>query len=201
MIYKRVFKRLVDIFLSIIGLLILLPIFIIIAIIIKIDSKGAIIYKANRVGKNEKNFQFYKFRTMYPNSSRISITVGEHDPRITKVGYYLRKMKLDEIPQLINVLIGDISIVGPRPDVEEFKEFYKKYNPNYYQFKPGITSYSSIFFRSESTIYVNDDNPKETYINYTIPKKVELDSIYFSRISLKTDLNIIFKTLYKIIKA
>lgn len=197
---KLFVKRLFDIFFSTIGIILLLPVIIIIAIFIKLDSKGPVFYKSKRIGLNEKEFMFFKFRTMRPNSDSSSITVGDRDDRITKIGYFLRKNKLDEIPQLINVFLGDISFVGPRPDVEKYKEIYRKHYPNYYKFKPGITSYSSIFFRNESELYTDVDNPELMYINDTIPKKVELDMKYFNSISLFTDISIILKTLKKVVK-
>lgn len=199
MIKKIFIKRIFDFVFSMIGILLLLPVFLIIGVFIKIDSTGPIIYRARRIGLNEKVFFLYKFRTMCSNSDEISITVGNRDERITRPGYFLRNTKLDEIPQLFNVLIGDISFVGPRPDVPIYKKYYKKYFPDYYKIKPGITSYSSIYFRHESELYKNVKNPEFVYINKTIPEKVELDKDYFNNVSLYTDIIIILKTLKKII--
>lgn len=192
-------KRLFDIVFSFIGLFVFSPLFIIIALLIKLDSKGPILYKANRVGKKEKLFTFLKFRTMKPNSDKSAITVGDNDNRITRVGIFLRKSKLDELPQLLNVLKGDISFVGPRPDVGKYINDYKKHFIYYYEMKPGITSYSSIFFTDESQLYVNVANPEKKYIEYTIPKKVELDKTYYENTSVLTDIKIIIKTITHII--
>jgi lipopolysaccharide/colanic/teichoic acid biosynthesis glycosyltransferase len=131
----------------------------------------------------------------------MSITVGNRDPRVTNVGYYLRKYKLDELPQLFNVLKGDMSIVGPRPDVPYFDEYYIKHLPEYYRMKPGITSYSSIYFSDEDELYKNSEDPINDYICNTIPKKVELDKKYYKESGVITDLSIIFKTLKKFFKA
>lgn len=197
---RLIIKRLFDFTFSLFGIILFIPVFFIVGILIKLDSKGPIIYKAKRIGLHEKEFIFYKFRTMRPNSDNYSITIGDKDDRITNFGYFLRKTKLDEIPQLINVLIGDLSFVGPRPDLYKYKEFYKKYFSDYFKFKPGITSYSSIFFRNESELYIDEDDPELVYINKTIPKKVELDKKYFSSISLSKDINLILKTLKKVLE-
>lgn len=193
-------KRSFDLFFAILGIIILSPVFVIIGILIKLDSMGPIFYKGKRIGQFEKEFIFYKFRTMRPNSDKSAITVGDKDPRITRVGYYLRKTKLDELPQLINVLTGELSFVGPRPDVIKYKEYYKNEFEEYYNHKPGITSYSSIYFSNESELYKNVENPEKIYIEKTIPQKVELDIKYFTNSSAIKDLGIIFLTFVKIFK-
>ena len=194
-------KRIFDVVFSLMGIIIFLPFFPIIALLIRLDSKGGIIYKSKRVGKNRKQFYIFKFRTMYPYSYQLSITVGSRDNRITRVGYYLRKYKLDEIPQLINVLRGDMSIVGPRPDLPEFEQYYLQYMNNYYSLKPGITAYSSIYFFNESELYVNSKDPDREYIEKTIPKKVKLDREYYNHHGVSTDVAIVLKTVVKILKS
>ncbi|MGM0583003.1 MAG: sugar transferase [Bacteroidota bacterium] len=193
-------KRIFDFFVALIGLVLLSPLWILIALAIVLDSKGGVLYVSKRVGQDEKLFDFFKFRTMSPNNDKSGITVGNKDPRITKVGYILRKYKLDEIPQLINVLKGDMSVVGPRPDIPGYNSYYKQEFDRYYQIKPGITSYSSIFFSNESELYKNSPNPEKAYIEKTIPKKVELDKTYFNNQNLLTDIKILVKTVKKVIQ-
>lgn len=193
-------KRIFDFVVSLFGLIILFPLLIIVGVLIKFDSKGPILYRSKRIGKDKKDFILYKFRTMKVNSDFSYITVGDADERITRLGFYLRKYKIDELPQLINVLVGDLSFVGPRPDVPKYKHYYEKLFPDYFSIRPGITSYASIYFRDESEIYLNADNPEEVYILSTIPQKVELDKKYYSQINLKTDIQIIFKTILVILK-
>lgn len=193
------YKRIFDVVLSFFGLVILSPVLIIISILVIVDSGHPIFYIAKRVGQFESEFTIIKFRTMKRNSDDFAITVSDKDPRITRLGYILRKLKIDEFPQLFNVLIGNMSFVGPRPDVKEYKKYYKKLFPNYFQLKPGITSYSSIYFANESKLYENVDDPEKVYINKTIPKKVELDKKYYYKRSLIADLEIIFKTFKNIL--
>jgi lipopolysaccharide/colanic/teichoic acid biosynthesis glycosyltransferase len=188
-------KRLLDLVLSISGLIITSPLFLVIAILILLDSRGGIIYKSKRVGKNQKPFDLYKFRSMYPNSDKSSITVGNRDPRITKTGYWLRKYKLDELPQLVNVLKGEMSFVGPRPDVPVYSDYYIREMPEYYQMKPGITSYSSLHFANESELYTQVTDPEKVYITQTIPEKIRLDREYYKNMGVFTDIRIILKTL------
>ena len=142
-------KRIFDIFWSVVGLLFLWPLLLMVAVIIKLTSKGAVLYSGKRVGMNENEFFCHKFRTMKLNSDGMSITVGDRDPRVTSIGVILRKLKMDELPQLWNVLKGEMSFVGPRPDTAKYVEYYKKEYPDYYKFKPGITSPSSVLFHIE----------------------------------------------------
>jgi lipopolysaccharide/colanic/teichoic acid biosynthesis glycosyltransferase len=194
-----IIKRIFDLLSAFLGIIILLPIFFLLSLLIIIDSRGSIFYLADRVGKNEKIFKLIKFRTMYPNSDSLSITIGNNDPRVTRIGRFLRKTKLDELPQLFNVIKGQISLVGPRPDVPKYKEYYKKLFPDYYDMKPGITCYSSIYFADESEIYVGKENPEKIYIESTIPQKVKLDKKYYLERSFFTDIKIIIITLLKIL--
>lgn len=191
-------KRILDIILSFPGIFLLSPLFLFISLLIILDSRGGVIYRSRRVGRYQKPFEVFKFRTMYPNKDNLKLTIGERDPRITRAGYYLRKYKLDELPQLYNVLRGEMSIVGPRPDVPEYCDYYLGLMSGYYYMKPGITCYSSIYFSNESELYQESEDPERLYINHVIPKKVELDREYFARQGVFTDISIIFKTLGKI---
>lgn len=192
-------KRLFDIFFSFFGLLILLPFFILIGLIIVIDSKGGIFYQQIRVGKSNKEFGLYKFRTMKPDSDKKGLlTVGGRDPRITSIGYYLRKYKLDELPQLINVFIGDMSLVGPRPEVRKYVDMYSKEQQRVLLVKPGITDYASIEYFNENELLGKSDNPEQTYINEVMPAKLKINLKYIEEYSILTDFKIIFKTIGKI---
>jgi len=193
-------KRIFDIFWSLWGLVFLSPLLIVVAIAVKLTSKGPVLYSGRRVGKGETEFFCHKFRTMKLNSDGISITVGDRDPRVTSIGIILRKLKMDELPQLWNVLKGEMSFVGPRPDTPKYVEYYKREYPDYYKFKPGITSPSSIFFADESELYVGKADPEKIYVEETIPKKVELDKVYFENVSVINDFKYIFITLYRIVK-
>jgi len=193
-------KRCFDIIFSIIGLVILSPILLVIAITIKIDSKGPVIYKQDRVGKNEIDFKIYKFRTMRLNADKLGLlTVGDRDPRITNVGYFLRKYKLDEFPQLFNVLIGNMSFVGPRPEVRKYVNYYTESDQEILQLKPGITDYASIHFRNEAELLKSTTNSEKTYINEIMPEKIRLNKIYLKENNIFIDSKIILKTFISII--
>lgn len=193
-------KRLFDLFFSLIGLVILLPFFVVIGLIIVIDSKGGVFYQQIRVGKNSTDFGLYKFRTMKPDSDKKGLlTVGKRDPRITSIGYYLRKYKLDELPQLINVFIGDMSLVGPRPEVRKYVDLYNQEQQRVLLVKPGITDYASIAYFNENELLGKAKNPEETYINEVMPTKLRLNLKYINEYSLLTDFEIIFKTMAKIV--
>jgi len=191
-------KRLFDIFFSLIGLVILLPFFIIIGLIIIFDSKGGIFYKQVRVGKNGKDFGLYKFRSMKTDADKKGLlTVGGRDSRITNVGYSIRKYKLDELPQLINVFIGDMSLVGPRPEVRKYVDLYNLEQQQVLLVKPGITDYASIEYFNEKL--GKSENPEKTYIDEIMPAKLKLNLKYINEYTTFTDIKIIFKTLLKII--
>ena len=193
-------KRIFDITLSLLGLIILLPFMLIIAILIKIDSKGSIFFKQIRVTKGEREFKILKYRTMRVGSDKYSqITVGK-DKRITKIGSFLRKYKLDEIPQLINVLIGDMSLVGPRPEVPKYVALYTDEQKEILKVRAGITDYASIEFSDENDLLASEKNPEEAYIEKVMPKKIELNKKYLSEISVLTDIKIILLTIKKILK-
>jgi lipopolysaccharide/colanic/teichoic acid biosynthesis glycosyltransferase len=193
--------RFFDILISVSGLLIFSPVFAILSIWIKIDSKGPVFFKQKRVGKNSSDFVLLKLRSMYLDSDRdISITIGNRDPRITRSGYFIRKFKLDELPQLINVFIGDMSLVGPRPEVRKYVEYYTEEQKFILSFKPGITDYASIKFANENELLAKSSNPEKLYINEILPTKIELNKIYLNSPTLKNYFNIIFLTLKCVLK-
>jgi lipopolysaccharide/colanic/teichoic acid biosynthesis glycosyltransferase len=195
-------KRGIDILFSLIGLICLFPFFIFISFFIFITSKGGVFFVQLRVGKNNKDFKLYKFRTMFLNSvSKGLLTVGNNDKRITKLGYYLRKNKLDELPQLINVLNCTMSLVGPRPEVRKYVNLYNSEQKSILDVKPGITDLASIMYYNENEILANSVNPEQTYINEIMPIKLELNKQYINEMSLLTDLKIIFKTFMKLINS
>ena len=193
-------KRIFDITLSLFGLIILLPFMLIVAILIKIDSKGPIFFKQIRVTKDGREFKIFKYRTMKVGSDKYSqITVGK-DGRITKIGSFLRKYKLDEIPQLINVLVGDMSLVGPRPEVPKYVNLYTEEQKEILKVRAGITDYASIEFSNENDLLASEENPEKAYIEKVMPKKIELNKKYLSEISVLTDIKIILLTIKKILK-
>lgn len=193
-------KRLFDIIASFIGIIIMSIFMIIISVMIKASSKGPVFFKQLRVGKNGKKFKILKFRTMIPDAEKkgMQITVGD-DVRITKVGKFLRKTKLDEFPQLFNVLKGDMSLVGPRPEVEKFVSYYDDYQKNVLKIKPGITDFASIKYRNESEVLGESSDPMKTYIEDIMPVKLEINLEYIENFSFFKDIGIIFKTLCKIV--
>ena len=194
-------KRSFDIFFSFIGILIFIPFFIIIGVLIIIDSKGGVFYRQSRVGKNNKDFFLFKFRSMQNTSDKKGLlTIGLRDNRITRIGYFIRKYKIDELPQLINVLIGDMSLVGPRPEVRKYVDFYNQNQLLVLSVKPGITDYASIEFSNENELLGKSANPEQIYINEIMPAKLKLNLKYIAEQGLITDLKIIFNTILKIIK-
>jgi lipopolysaccharide/colanic/teichoic acid biosynthesis glycosyltransferase len=198
--YTKYGKRIFDVATSIIGLIVLLPFFIIIAILIKLNDKGPIFYKQKRIGQNFKPFELLKFRTMVVNADKIGPAVTKDgDPRITKIGKFLRKTKLDELPQLWNVIRGDMSIVGPRPEVEKHIQYYENDYKEILKVKPGITDYATIKFRNEEEILSKYDDTESAYIKYVLPEKIKLYKTYIKEISFLTDLKIIFWTLWRIV--
>lgn len=194
-------KRGFDIFFSLSSILLLLPLLIIVALLVKVDSEGDIFYTQKRVGRYKKSFSIYKFRTMINHSDKKGLlTVGNKDNRITKVGYFLRKYKIDEIPQFINVLKGDMSIVGPRPEVERYVSLYSVEQLNILNVKPGITDESSIIYRNESEILSRQSEPEKYYVNFLLPNKLTIGLDYVENQSFIKDIEIIIKTIYTIIK-
>ena len=189
-------KRLFDILASLFGILVMAIPMIIISIAIKLDSKGPVFFKQKRVKKNNKDFTILKFRTMVVDAPKLgmTITVGD-DPRITKVGKFLRKTKLDEFPQLFNVLVGDMSFVGPRPEVRKYVDMYSDSDRDILKIRPGITDLASIKYRDESEILDKSDNPEKTYVEEIMPNKIELNKQYIENINLLNDIKIILQTL------
>jgi lipopolysaccharide/colanic/teichoic acid biosynthesis glycosyltransferase len=192
-------KRLFDILASLFGIIILSPFLLIIALLVVIDSKGGAFYRQVRVGKGMRQFKLFKFRTMYSDSDKKGLlTVGMKDSRVTRIGYSLRKYKLDELPQLFNVLAGNMSIVGPRPEVPKYVSMYNDEQKKVLTVTPGITDYASIVYASENDLLARADNPEEVYINKVMPAKLKLNMKYIDEMSFKTDLWIIFRTIGKI---
>jgi lipopolysaccharide/colanic/teichoic acid biosynthesis glycosyltransferase len=192
-------KRVFDLCSVSIALLLLFPFMLLISIAIVLNSKGGVFYKQMRVGKCNKDFCLYKFRTMRTFSDRQSLlTVGDRDERITKVGYFLRKMKLDELPQLVNILKGDMSIVGPRPEVRKYVDLYTEEQKRVLAVLPGLTDYASIVYINENALLERSDNPEQTYINEIMPAKLQLNFKYIENQSFFVDLKIILKTIGKI---
>ena len=193
-------KRLFDIFFSTIGLTLLFPFILLFSLAIVITSGFPVFYSQKRIGKDEKDFNLLKFRTMKRGADMLGLlTVGEKDPRITSFGYFLRKYKLDELPQLINVLTGDMSLVGPRPEVRKYVELYNADQKKVLSVKPGITDYASIVYSSENEILSNSSDPEQQYINKVMPAKLRLNMKYIQDQDIMTDLKIILKTIEKII--
>jgi len=189
-------KRTFDIIFSFLGLLFLSPFILIISLIVLAGSKGPAFFIQSRVGRNNKDFGLYKFRTMKTDSDRSGLlTVGNRDPRITNAGYYLRKYKLDEIPQLLNVLTGDMSFVGPRPEVRKYVDMYSVEQKNILNVRPGITDLASIKYRNENELLAGADDPEKYYINEIMPDKIRINLEYISDRSILKDIKIILKTL------
>jgi len=188
-------KRFSDILFSTLGILMIFPFLVLIAILIKIGSKGPVLYKQVRVGKGNKDFKIWKFRTMYTGSDRKGLlTVGDRDSRVTKTGLFLRKLKLDELPQLFNVLFGEMSLVGPRPEVRKYVDLYSQEDLVVLSVRPGITDYASIHFRNENELLKDAQDPEQMYINEILPEKLALNKKYVFEKNFFKDVNIIFKT-------
>lgn len=193
-------KRLFDIFFSLVFILFFSPLFLIIMIFIVIESQGGAFYRQVRVGKNNRDFKIFKFRTMRVGAEKGGLlTVGGRDPRVTRVGYYLRRYKLDELPQLFNVLLNDMSFVGPRPEVRRYVEMYNDEQKRVLLVKPGITDPASISYIDENEILSKADDPEATYIKEVMPAKLAINLAYLNRRSFFTDLGVLFQTAQKII--
>jgi len=193
------FKRIFDFFSALVVLIMLLPLFLIISFFIVIDSKGGVFYKHVRVGKNGELFGLLKFRSMASGADKGSqITIG-NDSRVTKVGRFIRKYKIDELPQLINILKGEMSVVGPRPEVKKYVDLYSKEQLKVLSVLPGLSDYASIKYFDEQSILGKATDPDKEYINVVMPAKLKLNLKYIDEKSFQTDLKIIFKTLLKVV--
>ncbi|WP_310588686.1 sugar transferase [Jiulongibacter sediminis] len=194
-------KRLFDIFFSLFGLLLCFPLFVILAILIPLEDGGRVFFSQRRVGYLEKPFFILKFRTMGEDVEKYGqLTVGSKDHRITKIVFWLRKFKIDEIPQLINVLKGEMSIVGPRPEVEKYVSLYDDFQRKIFSVRPGITDNASIRFRNENELLANKENPEDYYISEIMPEKLRLNLEYIKKISLKKDVEIVIKTIIQLVR-
>ncbi|MDY5920816.1 MAG: sugar transferase [Candidatus Onthomorpha sp.] len=190
-------KRLFDIVCSFFGLVFLSWLFVFVALWVGLSSRGGVFYRQRRVGRCNRDFTIYKFRSMRVNSDRQGLlTIGGRDGRITKAGVFIRKYKLDELPQLFNVLRGDMSFVGPRPEVRKYVEIYTEEQKKVLTVRPGITSLSSIKYRNENEILSRSDNPEQYYIDVIMQDKLAIELDYLEQRSLLTDIKVIFQTIF-----
>ncbi|MDD7885810.1 sugar transferase [Flavivirga sp. 57AJ16] len=193
-------KRSFDVVFSIIGLFMLFPFLILIALLIKLDSKGPVLFVQGRVGKNNIDFNIFKFRTMRVQSQgKGLLTLGNNDSRITKMGYFLRRYKIDEFPQLINILKGDMSFVGPRPELRYYVNFYSESDMEIFTVRPGITGLASLKYRNEVELLKAAKNPEDFFINTIIPDKLKYNKAYIRKRNFFFDLKIIAITIIKVI--
>lgn len=193
-------KRLFDIVASGCGLIVLSPVFLILAIWIKLDSPGPVFYRQVRVGRGNKDFRIFKFRSMRVGSDKGSlVTIGGHDPRITRSGYFIRKFKLDEFPQLINVFVGDMSLVGPRPEVRHYVDYWTPEQMHVLDVRPGITDPASIKFRNENELMEQAEDTEKYYIEVIMQEKIKLYLEYVQNHSFLGDIGLIFKTFWVIV--
>lgn len=194
-------KRLFDIIASGLGLIALSPLFLILAIWIKLDSKGPVFYRQVRVGLHNKDFRIFKFRSMRVGADKGSlVTIGGRDPRITRSGYFIRKFKFDELPQLINVFVGDMSLVGPRPEVRHYVDYWTEEQMHVLDVRPGITDPASIKFRNENELMEQAEDPEKYYIEVIMQEKLKLYLEYVANHSFWGDIGLIFKTFWVIVK-
>jgi len=193
-------KRLFDITFSLLGLILIFPILLLIALIIKLDSKGPILFIQGRVGKNNKDFKIFKFRTMRIQSDKKGLlTLGNKDSRITKIGYFLRRYKIDEFPQLFNILKGDMSFVGPRPELRYYVNFYNEDDMKIFKVRPGITGLASLKYRNEVELLKAAEDPETFFIETIIPDKLKYNKEYIKRQNFFFDLKLIGLTIIKVI--
>lgn len=193
-------KRLFDILVSGIGLICLSPLLLIVAIWIKLDSPGPVFYRQVRVGRYNKDFRIFKFRSMRIGSDKGSlVTIGGRDPRITRSGYFIRKFKIDELPQLINVLIGDMSLVGPRPEVRHYVNYWTAEQMHVLDVRPGITDPASIKYRNENELLAQAEAPEKYYIEVIMQEKIKLYLEYTEKSSFWYDIKLIIQTFRVII--
>ena len=193
-------KRLFDIVASGLGLIVLSPLFLVLAIWIKLDSKGPVFYRQVRVGYKNKDFRIFKFRSMRVGADKGSLlTIGGHDPRVTRSGYFIRKFKFDELPQLINVFLGDMSLVGPRPEVRHYVDYWTPEQMHVLDVRPGITDPASIKFRNENELMEKAEDPEKYYIEVIMQEKIKLYLEYVEKHSFLYDIGLIFKTFWVIV--
>ena len=201
--YKKFGKRIFDFIFSLLALAFFLPVFVFIAILIKLDSKGPVFYAQKRVAKGGKDFSIFKFRTMHVNADKLGLlTTSNRDPRITKIGYWLRKFKLDELPQLLNILGGDMSLVGPRAEVRRYVDYYSPAMMRALDVRPGLTDYAVLEFyhKEEEILKNNPTNFEEIYISYIMVEKNKLNLKYIDKLSFLVDMQIIAQTFLKIVR-
>jgi lipopolysaccharide/colanic/teichoic acid biosynthesis glycosyltransferase len=192
--------RILDIIFSLFGLIMLSPAFIILTILIKVDSQGPVFYKQIRVGKNGIDFKLFKFRSMNIGSDNTRLlTVGENDPRITRTGHFLRKLKIDELPQLFNVLLGEMSLVGPRPEVRKYVDLYTDKQRCVLNLKPGMTDFASIHYVNENRLLANSEDPEKLYIEKIMPEKIELNLKYINEPTISQYFKILYLTIISIL--
>lgn len=190
-------KRLFDVFWASLGLIMLLPLFVVVAVLIKLEDGGPVFFRQERIGLKGKKFKIWKFRTMIVDAEKrgTKITVN-NDPRITKIGRFLRKYKIDELPQLINVVKGEMSLVGPRPEVEKFVKLYSEEQKKVLDFVPGITDPASLAFRNENELLSIEKDPEKFYIEEIMPVKIKMNLEYLKKANLWTDFIVIIKTIF-----
>ena len=194
-------KRVFDVIASGLGLIVLSPLFLVLAIWIKLDSKGPVFYRQVRVGYKNKDFRIFKFRSMRVGADKGSlVTIGGHDPRVTRSGYFIRKFKFDELPQLINVFLGDMSLVGPRPEVRHYVDYWTPEQMHVLDVRPGITDPASIKFRNENELMEKAEEPEKDYIEVIMQEKIKLYLEYVEKHSFLYDIGLIFMTFWVIVK-
>lgn len=194
-------KRFFDIVASLLGLIVLSPLLLVVAIWVKMDSEGPVFFRQVRVGRYNKDFRIFKFRSMRVGSDKGSqVTIGGRDPRVTRSGYFIRKFKIDELPQLINVLVGDMSLVGPRPEVRHYVDYWTPEQMRVLDVRPGITDPASIRFRNENELLAKAKNPEKYYVEVIMPQKIKLYLDYVNQASFWYDLKLILQTFKVIIR-
>jgi len=192
-------KRIFDLLVGIVGITILLPVYLLVAICIKFIDNGSVMYKAQRVGLNGELFYMYKFRTMIPDADKVGPSSSpKTDSRVTPIGKFLRKFKIDELPQLFNVISGKMSIVGPRPEEKKFTDMFSKEEKLILSVKPGITDWASVWNANESELLEGSDDPDEFYLRHIRPEKIRLQLLYIQKHNFFVDLQIFFLTIRKI---
>lgn len=193
-------KRVFDVVASGFGLLVISPLFLVLSVWIKLDSRGPVFYRQVRVGRYNKDFRLFKFRSMRVGADKQGlITVGGCDPRVTRSGYFIRKYKLDELPQLINVLRGDMSLVGPRPEVRKYVDMYTPEQLHVLDVRPGITDMASIRYRNENELLAESEDPEQFYVKVVMPDKLRINLEYVARHSFCFDMKLILKTLIEVV--